>query len=1144
MQLLQLCKSLQQLRGKFMTTTEKEVRDTLALEISGEGKKNYSVQAGAGAGKTTMLSKRICRQIILGTPIEGFVVITYTNAAAAELRDKITTELGKAIKNGNLNENEMENAKSAFNNIEMMQVSTIHSFLFKILKEYAFEAGISIDVRMLEDEEDIDRKQAFFDKWYGEHFADFKEYRSDWKIQSESSKRYTDFTKQVFQNMFMDLANIREQVFFDTSDHSSIIKENADNYIEKWLLIMRSVSEAIKDNQIAGGKEKKLNKESKKIVDCVDALLEVTDDSIDKACKLSEAIENLKIIKEKNKNVYSRNKESFPDIDTAIDDAYCELTSCDEEWNFGNYYDIAEASRKAAKVVEYVVGMQKEYQKQIDMETKVISNDDILYRAEKLLMENRDILDKLRQQYSKIYVDEFQDTTGVQTRIIRLLSGIHGSELMDNMLMNDKLLFVGDPKQSIYRFTGAEKAVYDEMDELLEHLPEEKAESVKLNSNFRSNSAVVEWVNRCFSALMPGYYENMYSDWKIKEEKSLFGVYGYDYNEEGRYNKGKDVENVVELVKSLVGNPNVVIEGRNQTKLEMVKYSDIMIICKVTTDIGDFVRRFAQEGIPVNVQGKFYINDNEILKNFVLLVEYFANPKNIQGMMAAVQVLCGIDVTSVDSEYLEECKNKLYELKRQFAINRLNSDDILQYLLTHEELYIHKEYDIAEVRSYRIKLHQMVETCSQNNDGDLRTLANLLQTYLDGVVKREIPLESNENALRLMNVHQAKGLTSKIVIIANRKNEVDYSYNGFKKLGTYYPAVRYRFNEEYHSKETNLPAYGYDISLLMNVCKEELEEQIRLEYVAATRAANALIIMPPIKDNAWFTSEAYSYNDLRESHDIKKWIEDRNSGDDSFCDGGANACSDKKRVTYEELKDNIKDADMTELQQKQYISLTPSSLEKTGVTGYTPKDEGYIKEERPVGSIFGTIMHRIYQILFENYKDLVILDESEKNTEFKSIINQVLLENEEDLDIETECSSYMAFLKPKMLDYFTRIIMPIVENAEDMYPEYNFSFWIKDEEKDTFLQECGVYLNDTDREEAEHSNEIWINGQADLVVKLKNGVIKVYDYKSDAMNGKPMDDFTKELQQKYEGQLALYRYSIKKAFNVDNVETELIHLYM
>ena len=107
MQLLQLCKSLQQLRGKFMTTTEKEVRDTLALEISGEGKKNYSVQAGAGAGKTTMLSKRICRQIILGTPIEGFVVITYTNAAAAELRDKITTELGKAIKNGNLNENEM-----------------------------------------------------------------------------------------------------------------------------------------------------------------------------------------------------------------------------------------------------------------------------------------------------------------------------------------------------------------------------------------------------------------------------------------------------------------------------------------------------------------------------------------------------------------------------------------------------------------------------------------------------------------------------------------------------------------------------------------------------------------------------------------------------------------------------------------------------------------------------------------------------------------------------------------------------------------------------------------------------------------------------------------------------------------------------
>ena len=76
-----------------MDSTETRNRALLRLEIPGEGQRNYSIVAGAGGGKTTMLSERISRQIELGTPIDEFVIITYTNAAANELRDKIASRL-------------------------------------------------------------------------------------------------------------------------------------------------------------------------------------------------------------------------------------------------------------------------------------------------------------------------------------------------------------------------------------------------------------------------------------------------------------------------------------------------------------------------------------------------------------------------------------------------------------------------------------------------------------------------------------------------------------------------------------------------------------------------------------------------------------------------------------------------------------------------------------------------------------------------------------------------------------------------------------------------------------------------------------------------------------------------------------------
>ena len=188
-----------------MTPTEKNLRAELGLDVPGKGHKNYSVKAGAGGGKTTLLSHRIGNQIAHGTPIEEFAIITYTNAAAAELREKITVRLQEMINSGALTAAELSNVTAALNSIELMQISTIHAFLFKILREYSFEAGIVMDATMLETEEDDARKKNFFDKWYRGHFREIEAFKADWIHESKTNGNKVDHCREVFENMFKDM---------------------------------------------------------------------------------------------------------------------------------------------------------------------------------------------------------------------------------------------------------------------------------------------------------------------------------------------------------------------------------------------------------------------------------------------------------------------------------------------------------------------------------------------------------------------------------------------------------------------------------------------------------------------------------------------------------------------------------------------------------------------------------------------------------------------------------------------------------------------------------------------------------------------------------------------------------------------------
>lgn len=1134
-----------------MKQTEKVVRDEIGLIIPDKGQKNYSVKAGAGGGKTTLLSHRIGNQIIAGTPIEQFVVITYTNAAAAELREKITNRLQELLDSKKLTDEQADNAIAALNSIELMQISTIHAFLLKILRENAFEAGIVMDAKMLETQEDIARKKKFFDDWYHENFDEMEAFRADWRVNSKTGHA-TDHHREVLENMFYDIASVREKIVFDTSDHTADFEKAAEAYLDTWVpQAVKFITEIEKNAPIVKSAPKLLTAAYNVIgaVRTVENEYNAGNRGCEQAVMLSEALKEAgTTIRTASKYFYGK---KYDTEERYIADIYPVQNVSLLDWNFKMLYeDYFLRASKVGEVVQYVCKMQQAFRAEIDNETLFLSNDDILYRAEKLLSKKQDILDQLRERYSKIYVDEFQDTTGQQTKIIKLLATEKGTTLSQNAFTKDKLLVVGDAKQSIYRFTGAEKAVYDEMDALIDHLPNDVAESVNLDSNFRSNAKIVEWVNNSFGALMPGY-SPMDADWVVQESQALHGVYRYgDANEIST--KAEDVENVVQLVKTLVNNPNYFVERSKRSEdggfypptLHEIQYSDIMILCKNTTNMKEYVNRFMLEGISVNVQARFKIEEDEVLRNFVLLVEYFAGHKNKKKRVTAAQILEGIDVTQIHSDVLAEVSEKLRDMRNLFRKNNLDPAAIIQYLLSHEEFFIPKGQlqKVERVKAYRIRLHQMTEACLSQNTGDLSELVSHMQNYLCSEVKREIPLESNENSIQLMNAHQSKGLTGQIVIIADRSASEECRYGAFRKSGKYYPAASYKISNYGSTGSVIIPSYGYDMGLMNLAKSEELEEAVRLQYVAATRAAHALIIMSRAseKNIPWFMEKAYEYDSLT---DIKQWIADRQADTKTYSVQKEGENHSQKTLKIDDLQNNLQKADLEKLATRQIISVTPSGLEPAGVTGFEGKHPDYVKEERPYGNVFGTILHRVFELLFNRYDMINACDKDTREKAIVRVINQAILEQQDEIKRSDNPQMFVDYLKVILQKYYENVIRPIMEEAAEIYPEYTFSFFVPEDEQAQFLENFEHYCLNAKEEIQITAGTIWLNGQADLVVKKKDGTIKVYDYKSDARNGKPLADYEKSLAEKYAGQLALYRYAIGKAFDVYNVETELIHLY-
>ena len=1138
------------------------------------------VEAGAGAGKTTLIIDRIVAQIEAGIKPEEIVAITFTNAAAEELRGRIVAEVKKRSVSS-------ERLKSVLHNIENMQISTIHSFCATLLKERCFEAGLPMGAKVLEDDDDKIRKGKIFDLWLTTLKED--ELKEMYRVSDTSNKEskriiFDNFSKLVEVSEYYKIEEVSEEelqsflVYKETAYAAIEAEENAriKVTIDKFFAnLEEAVNEAKHilqtDNPIKAAKNSGEKWESieqgKKLYETTEGVLSAVElDAIIKLIKKAPKVvlfQDTKIklndktreqemtskIKALNERLVEHNIVLFETLPKRTDKQKFDKENAKKE--------------KSLIILKYSLLARKFYFENLPV--KELNNNQLLEKTYELL-KDEEVRKYFYNKFKCVYVDEFQDTDPLQESIVWNLTTLGNAE----NLKEGKLFVVGDPKQAIYRFRGADPAIYFKVKDRFEQSP--YAGVFRLSINYRSNNKLIDYVNDFFadkgilweeesedSLSNPGGYEEM----EVAEgreipdnlgEKELAGAYMYlveDVNtketdieneeadtENENTDEGSDkddgvAEKIPELVDALVGGKYKIRDG--DKGFREICYSDFLVLFDKHRGMGKYVEEFSKRGIKTQVLGEIELEEVEILNHFLRLYKAIAHSHNKEYRTGAVELLklklyegkavpeSGLKLTGFEEDIYEAAANNIIdELVK--AVKGLSAYGKAAYLTEKFDLFfVGKEQTYTYIISSQTKLQQLIENIFAEDKGNTVAFIRKTEQYISGLLDRELVLENTgTDVVRLMNYHKAKGLQGKIVILPPKSAKGDNDETDYRKDDKYYPLITWGRDGGRGLKGSTCSFMGSE------EVKEEAEsagrcEKTRLDYVAKTRAEEVLIFI----------------GDKNIEEDVKRLeIPKINEVDaEQFTEYERNIAFDT------EGKDGVA-----------YYKFNPSGFEnssKTRAEAYKKaKESGFEKitrdEIRPSGNVIGTVLHRALELLIERFglsadnENLAVICAKQAINEFKKDITEGIPGEAEK---SKELNRYREFL-PKAVRALESYIKEkyskdISDKNVRIYTELPFSFY-ETNKSDELKKIEKIRLKEDD---IVADGAAWINGTADLIFVYGDRAI-VFDYKSDLADYiTEKEDFDKTLEERYTGQLALYRYSINKLYEIDSDKIELKVLY-
>lgn len=1074
---------------------------------------NCMIEAGAGAGKTTIIVDRIINQLKSGhIEASQLVVITFTKAAAGELRDRLSKKLAEALDETNNDEDriplsgeEKERLEKAVADQSLIQVSTIHSFCFRLLKERALDINLPLDVAMLEESDNLARIDSFFKRWYREQDEEeILDLNKNFYL-----RNYSTYVYECFKEI-CDLPDDMNFIYYDKLPKGKILEDYVKEMKDQVKSLFDEMIKVLNDNGI--------------VINSYNEL---------KACnKLNKPAKDLISAYYSNNIRYFIEKYS----DKTKDHLFSEGNIFDGKPTVGknmnasinaicvNYKNLAIPlnNYQNTLVLKSALKAREDYNKELlkGENRHFVSNDQLLKMALELV-KKKEALEHFQNEFRYIYVDEFQDTDTVQRDLVFTLA-----KELNGKFRDSSFFLVGDPKQSIYAFRGADLEVYQDTKQELEKDYHDKVYVYELQRNYRSEEKIINWVNREFQSAVYGLgnmYLAMTNENKGKEgNKILNGVYTLrDPNNQYKgKTKKKDLDDreshfLVELIKVLKKDYQINAFEKNKkgeiTRIYQrpIEYSDFLVLTKKKDSLEIYADNLKRNGMPVNLYGALDLENDAIILRFKAIIHYLCNQNDAKAKYGAQEVL----MRSLINNNEAQANTALDELMGE--IKDLSACATIEYL-AHQPKYFLDKYTNKEQMDYvQTILQQLLEYLLASGTCSLNEYDALIDLYIASGVDKSLSLTREENAIRLMNLHKSKGLEGKIVIVLARGQDQYDKDDSYRKIYDYYPTIKES------QRGSRYAVYNSEIGGLLNAEVPKMarqDEYRRLEYVEATRAEEALIFFDNHGTKYTTIFDKFDYSDC-----VDLTLHDKKIGDlyqNIMVDGNI-------KDDEEKYNDVSKDLDIFNVNlnddQKQisYTNSSPSQYENYD-TEWNPSFE-----KRPMGATFGTILHRVFELTCLLIKD-------GKNIDNNEIISQAITESYKELkedskdNFDIRLKQYQNYLNIKLDEFKKSSLMDKIIKAKEIYPEYKFNFFVTDDMKVGLLD----------------SGTKWLNGKVDLILVFDDH-IEIYDYKTDHKGDLSIAELNQHLEDTYSYQQKLYCYAVSKCFNIerDKVNYHFYHLY-
>ncbi len=1035
--------------------------------------KSIIISSPAGSGKTEKLARRYIALLQNGVDVERVLAITFTDKASAEMKQRILRIL---------KEEDRDLYIKLMEKMPLMRVSTIHSFCGNLLRRFSFEAAVDPNYRI---EDAVESRMAWEEILYEILMDAGKGDRGHelfYQMLSEKGFRGLDYLRSTVDYLYQkNPFSLEAGVFGYVPQELDSIKEE--------LLLWPGADEAIEGyrDYLEGN-----------------------------SMEHTSAIEKLFLTDKKEPR-----KRPAPALKNILDfrDWSAKMHSV---WKDRKILEHTERTGRIQEVFKLCLDRYTEKKRAGGS----LDFSDLEHLAYRMLTEDPEwanILYAFDEKTDHILVDEFQDTNTFQWGIINSLTEEWRSGMGPKREegVRPTVFFVGDEKQSIYYFRGANVEIFSRAKEKLEEWLGEEFCYEEVTDNYRSLPVIIEFTNRLFSGIMqtgekPFPWITRYTE---------FNAYRSGVPDNGRVEiilldddegttaeaKQKEAEAIAMRIKGLAGSHQ--ITDRQTKQQRPSKYMDMAILLRKRTHLKKYEQALKKYNIPfVAVKGIGFYQEPEVAM-LRALVFFLSDPRDDyslylllkgplfqisegeiielincegEGLFSKMQLLADENIQTGEGPSLplfpvetaagkpDQIKSAAMQLREWLSMTHMPLAELIEEVLVKTRAWTH--FHEAQSRANVKKFIRIVEGLESDGKSLIR-----IRDFLERTLDKNDEAKANVNtegmdAVKIMTVHAAKGLEFPIVFFPGL--EEPFGVQSGENL-VYERDGKFLFKSEPESSIRK-----QDDDFLIHQAKEE-EEQKRLFYVAATRAEEALFL-----SGQWNDRDRNFLTFLKRSLGLER------------TDSGYTIEEDIQGLsllTEDDVKILHEDASKHEAVKKVQPPINALPVKIIRQTPWRSVTET-VDIKRRHGKdwlVLGDIIHRIFEAISRGiFSEEEIRARASKMLASRGIQNRQM---EKDLlTIETD----IATLREKGI--WQKIVLP----RKDSFTELPFMLNI----------ENSVY-----------------SGRIDRIIK-ENNTYNIYDYKTFPVREKEMAYYLEE----YSAQLNIYKKAVKKLFNTEDVRSFIV----